>query len=560
MGRPVRHGRSWWRRRVLPGLAVAALAVAVAAAPASAHAELESTDPAQSAVLAAAPRQVVLHFGEPVEIEFGSLRVFTAAGRRVDEGGAHHPAGQGSAVAVGLPARLPVGTYVVAWRVVSDDSHPVHGGFVFSVGTAAGAGRAVSMAAALASSTGSTAVGVVYGVVRFLAFAALLVLVGLGVAVVALWPGAVGLRRTRRVLWVAWAALLVVSVAGIAVQGVYAAALPLGRVLSPTLFGEVLRTRFGEVQVLRVALLAALVPPLLSLRRTHGAPRRLTVVAGALVALGLLVTPGLAGHASETGNGMVGETLDVVHLGAAAVWLGGLVLVALALLPVPAPEPTAPPAPGPGELARRFSPFVLCAVVAVVATGLVQSLRQVGSRYALLHTPYGRLLVVKVSLVVLTLVIGAAARRALTGRRHRGTRVVPAELLAVAAVLAVTSLLVNAAPARQAAAAPFARTFDVLGVQVNTVVAPSRVGTGNAFHFYVLGPTGVPRAVAELDASISLPAAGVGPRALALTVAGPGHYQAPDVDIPRAGDWLLLVTVRTAPGAEQEVRATLPVH
>lgn len=557
MGRPVRHGRPRWRRRLLPVLAVAALGVLVTAAPASAHAELESTDPGQSAVLATSPRQVVLHFGEPVEIEFGSLRVFTAAGRRVDEGGAHHPAGEASAVAVGLPAHLPVGTYVVAWRVVSDDSHPVHGGFVFSVGTAAGAGRAVSVAAALASGTGSTAVGVVYGVVRFLTFAALLVLVGIGVGVVTWWPGAGGLRRTRRVLWASWGVLLVVSVAGVAVQGVYAAALPLGRVLSPTLFGEVLRTRFGAVQVLRVALLAALVPPLLSLRRANGARRRLTVGLGALVAVGLLVTPGLAGHASETGNGTVGETLDVVHLGAAAVWLGGLVLIALALLAAPAPES---PEPGAGELARRFSPFVLGAVVAVVATGLVQSLRQVGSRYALLHTPYGRLLVVKVALVALTLVIGAGARHALTARRGRGTRVLPAELLAAAAVLVVTSLLVNAAPARQAAAAPFARSFDVLGVQVNAVVGPSQVGTGNVFHFYVLGRTGAPQAIAELDASISLPAAGVGPRALALTVAGPGHYQASDVDIPRAGNWLLLVTVRTAPGAEQEVRATLPVH
>ncbi|MDE3085734.1 MAG: CopD family protein, partial [Acidobacteriota bacterium] len=508
------------------------------------------------------PRQVVLHFGEPVEIEFGSLRVFTAGGRRVDEGGAHHPPGEGSAVAVGLPAHLPVGTYVVAWRVVSDDSHPVHGGFVFSVGTAAGAGRAESAAAALASSAGSTVVGVVYGVVRFLTFASLLVLVGLGAAVVTLWPASGRLCRTRRTLWASWAGLFVTSVAGVAVQGVYAAALPFGRIVSPALFGEVLRTRFGEVQVLRMALLVAVVPPLVSLCRAPEARRRLADGAGAILAVGLLLTPGLAGHASETGNGVVGETVDALHLAAAAAWIGGIVLIALVLLPGLSREP---PAPGAGELARRFSPFAVGAVGVVVTTGLVQSLRQVGSWYALLHTPYGRMLVVKVSLVALLVVLGATARRSLTGPRrsggpHRGTRVVPAELLAAATVLAVTSLLVNAAPARQAAATPFVRAFDVLGVQVNAVVGPSQVGTGNAFHFYVLGRTGTPEAIAELDASISLPAAGVGPRALALTVAGPGHYQAPDVDIPRAGNWLLLVTVRTAPGAEQQVRATLPVH
>ena len=112
------------------------------AVPAGAHAQLESTDPVQGSVVLVAPTQVVLHFGEPVEIDFGSLRVLGPDGRRVDSGGTHHPDGDSHAVAISLPAHLPRGTYVVAWRVISADSHPVHGAFVFSVGTASGAARA----------------------------------------------------------------------------------------------------------------------------------------------------------------------------------------------------------------------------------------------------------------------------------------------------------------------------------------------------------------------------------------------------------------------------------
>ncbi|MBF6558401.1 MAG: copper resistance protein CopC [Acidimicrobiales bacterium] len=81
-------------------------------------------------------------FGEPVEIDFGSLRVIGPGGRRVDSGGTHHPDGDSHAVAISLPSDLPRGTYVVAWRVISADSHPVHGAFVFSVGTASGAAKA----------------------------------------------------------------------------------------------------------------------------------------------------------------------------------------------------------------------------------------------------------------------------------------------------------------------------------------------------------------------------------------------------------------------------------
>lgn len=556
-----RHGRPRPPRRRL-GQVVAACAVVLgvgvlAAAPASAHAELESTDPGQSAVLAVSPHQVVLHFDEPVEIEFGSLWVFDSRGRRLDEGGTHHPGGDARAVAVGLPARLPAGTYIVAWRVVSDDSHPVQGGFVFSVGSAAGAGRAESVEAALASAGSGSAVGALYGVLRFLTFASLLVLVGLTAGAVVLWPGALALRRVRTVLWASWAVLLVATVAAVPVQGVYASMLPAGRLVSPSLSGEVLRTRFGEVQMLRVALLVAALPAIVSLRRVAAARRPLAVGAGAAVGLGLLLTPGLAGHASTTGNGVVGEALDVVHLGAAATWLGGLVLLGLLLLPRRRP---APAAPGVGLLARRFSPVAVGAVALVVATGSAQSVRNVGSRYALFHTPYGRILLVKVALVAVLVALGAVTRRRAARGAERLPRAVAAEILAFAMVLGATSLLVNAEPARQAAAAPFTRSFEVLGLEVNAVVAPARAGTANAFHFYVLGRSGAPVAVPELDASISLRHAGAGPIALALTVAGPGHYQASGITIPAAGDWELRVTVRTSATDERELRATVPVH
>jgi len=606
---------------------VVLMAVVGGAGSASAHAQLESTQPDASSVLIESPSQVVLHFGEPVEIDFGSLRVIGPDGARVDMGGTHHPAGDSHAVAIALPPRLPEGTYVVAWRVISADSHPVHGAFVFSVGTDSGVRKAGTLVRNLNNESGSTLVGIIFWLIRLAAFASLVLLVGIPTVITLVWRDGGPTRRIGRLLWISWAVLLVSSVVGIAVQGVYAADLPVTEIARPTLFNEVLHTRFGEIEVLRLILLVAFVPVVLGIRgRLHGRVGRFPwwVPYGAAVGTALLVTPGLAGHAATGSDVALGMVLDVFHLGAVAVWFGGLVVLAALLFPGLAPRdiPT-----DIRRIAATFSAYAFFAVIVVIATGVVQSLRQVGSLYALFNTAYGQTLLVKIGFVVVLIALGAVSRRTVLGawavpligrrrRRHSGPlrpvltatpavegtesaastntedrpvdhlraepladteekraqagtsagetrslrRSVLAELTIALAVLAVTALLVNAVPAKQAASQPFSQSFNALGVQVNAIVAPAKVGPGNQFHFYVLGHLGQPVAIPELDATISLPAQGIGPLSIPLVVATVGHLRASDVTIPLAGNWTLTLTVRTTAIDEQVLTATLPVH
>ncbi|HEX7444380.1 MAG TPA: copper resistance protein CopC, partial [Acidimicrobiales bacterium] len=283
-------------RRPLLALGLLTFGLGVFPGVASAHAQLESSTPGQSAVLLVPPTQVVLHFGEPVEVDFGSLRIIGPAGRRVDAGAAHHPGGDTHSVATALPPDLADGTYVVAWRVISADSHPVHGAYVFSVGTAGGSARADALAATIAGQPGDAVVGGAYWIVRAAAFAGLLVLVGLAVQVSWLWPAGGRTRRVGRVLWWSWGTLLVATVAGILVQGVYASALPLTDAYRPSLVSAVLNTRFGQVQLLRLLALAVMVPILLLLRGRIGqgdVNRRWLTAACCVVGLLLLATPGL---------------------------------------------------------------------------------------------------------------------------------------------------------------------------------------------------------------------------------------------------------------------------
>ena len=69
------------------------------------------------------------------------MRVYDARRRRGAAGRRFHPGGDAAAVAVRLPAVLGAGGYTVTYRVVSADSHPISGGFVFSVGEDAARAR-----------------------------------------------------------------------------------------------------------------------------------------------------------------------------------------------------------------------------------------------------------------------------------------------------------------------------------------------------------------------------------------------------------------------------------
>ncbi|MDQ1710760.1 MAG: copper transport protein [Frankiaceae bacterium] len=523
---------------------VALLALGLAAPAASAHAVLVSTDPAAGAVLDRAPAAVTLRFGEAVEASFGAIRVYDANARRVDDGAVGHPGGHGNTVAVGLRP-LTNGAYVVTWRVVSADSHPVHGAFTFQVGRGAAGNEQALAARLLAQQGGSALVGGVFAVVRWLAFASLVVLVG-GAAFVLTC-----LRRNDsravRILTLAAAGVVVTAVLGIALQGPYAAALPLRDAARPAVLRAVLDTRFGHAWAARALLglaALALVRPVL---------RGRLVAAGAAAGVALLGTLAAAGHASVGSLVPLVLASDVLHLAAVSFWLGGLVLLAACVLPRDR-------AGDAGEVVARFSPLAFAAVVVIVVTGTFQSWREVGSFGALTGTTYGHLLIAKVAGFTVLVALGSVGRRWVRGRATGDLaavrRSVGLEVVVAAAVLALTALLVNAAPARTAYARPFTATLTSGDVSVNVVISRAKAGRTDV-HVYTLTTSGGIREVAELTGDLRLPAREIGPLVVPFTRAGPGHFAAYAVDVPIPGRWVLDLTVRTSDIDQTTVSTTV---
>lgn len=563
--------------RLLFGVILAMGLILGPASSAAAHAELQETHPAGGAVVSRAPRQVVLRFSEPVEVSFGSIRVFSQDGARLDTGQPRHPDGRSDAVALDLPA-LDGGSYVVTWRVLSADAHPVRGAFTFRVGAPqTGVDDTDALAQRLLNAQGgSTAVGAVYGAVRFGVFAALTLLVGVTTFVLALWPAGINDRRARRLLGGAWAASIVGTALGIGLQGSYAGGLGLADALKPTVFDAVLDTRFGRVWTARLVLLVLAAGVLWLLARRPVTTRSGLGVLAAVVGTGLLATPGLAGHAGTGSLVPLAVAADIVHLGAVSVWLGGLAVLVAVLLRDGDHLGTL------GRVVPRFSRVAFAAVVVILATGSLQGWRQVGSLDALTSTTYGRLLLVKMALFA-AMVALAAASRSWVRRRYRSPqlvmpagpgaaatqdpaaslgrlrRSVGAEVAVAVVVLAVTSLLVNAVPAKAALAKPYAAELAAKDLLIEVTVDPAKAGRLD-LHVYTLTPGGIVRDVEEITAKLSLPDKDVGPITAPLRRAGPGHFAAYGFDVPIPGRWRLEVAARLSDVDQVQASTEVPIR
>ncbi|WP_432041378.1 copper resistance CopC/CopD family protein [Streptomyces cadmiisoli] len=390
---------------VLLLLAAAGLLFA-GAAPASAHAALTGSDPQQGAVVDKAPARISLSFSEPVSVTDDSLRVLGPKGERADTGPA--TAVSGTTYAVKLHSGLPDGTYTVTYQVVSADSHPVAGAYTFSIGAPSATSVALSDRTA-----GDGVVGQLYGFGRYVSYAGFIVLVGGAAFVLTCWPRGSGVRAVQRLVVSGWVALTAATLGLLLLRGSYTTSGKFGDVFDLDLLGQVLQTKTGAALVSRLLLIAAgalFIAVLFGAydKRDEEEKRDLTfglAVGGGVVATGIAATWAMSEHASAGLQAGIAMPVDVVHLLAVAAWLGGLCALLVALYRAPAELPV------DAAAVRRFSHVAFGSVIALVATGLYQSWRQVGSWSALTGTRYGQLLLVKVGLVALLVGVAWISRR-----------------------------------------------------------------------------------------------------------------------------------------------------
>lgn len=534
-------------------LAVALIALAVAPS-AFAHATLQESSPSNDSVVRRSPPAVTLRFSEAVETAFGSIRLYDCSGARVDSGKVTRP--DERSVSVTLDRQLPQGSYTVTWRVISADAHPVAGAFVFHVKSADSSG---SCTQPFGKGTPG-AVDALFKFARALDFALILLVVG-GAAALALVlrSAAVELRaRLYRILAGLAVGLVITGGLCIVLQGAVAGGFGLSEAFHWNTVDSVLQTRFGKAFLLQLAFAAVAAP----VAFIAGQARNAALGAVTLVpAVCLLPTLSAAGHARTSGS--VALAADVVHVAAASVWTGGLAFTVLALLL--AGQDRWPLA---ARAVPRFSILAVVSVAVLVAAGVLRGYEEVRAWHGLWDTTYGRLLLAKIALVLPLLGLGAYNNRYAVPRlrkqiasaleQRRFLRAAGAELVIIAAIVGVTSVLVTEPPAKASIKPPkYVSIIAPIGnLEVNLTVEPARTGP-NVIHLYFFTQAGAPGNVAGAKLSASLPSNNVGPLRIPLQKIVPSHYTVSGANFPFPGDWQ--VTIEARRGEFQSFTQTVSV-
>ncbi|MFK0152142.1 copper resistance protein CopC [Streptomyces sp. NPDC090493] len=585
----------------LLGPLLAALLLA-SAAPASAHAALRGSDPADGAVLKSSPRSVTLTFTEAVGLLDDSFRVYDPTNHRVDTSDAGHgPAGSDTA-RINFPKKLGTGTFTVAWRVVSSDSHPVSGALTFSVGKPSATTATVSAGPVENPVTGS-----LYNIGRYVAYLAVALLIGT-VAFLAVCrpPDPAPLRTPVRTAW--WT-LLAATLFLFVLRSPYEEGTSPASAFDLSALARSATGRPGLALLARVALLAVTAALCLLFRKrvsrdlpsALSVPSRPLLATAAVLSVALALTWAAAEHASAGIQVPLAMTSSVLHLLSMALWMGGLAALLITLQRSAEPLPAA--------VVTRFSRVAFGSVTVLVVTGVYQSWRGLGSWQALTDTSYGRLLLVKLAAVTLLLAAASQSRHwtaklaqapavpapervplpvggpadppaegegedaplpdeppAGSAGRHQAAlrRSVLAEVAVGVAVLGITTILTGTLPGRAAAEAAESGTAPVSAGIPAAVVAlvpfdvgtpnghgkvqitldPGRVGA-NSVQAVVFGPDGGISAVPELRLSFTLAAQKIGPLPANVTDRG-GYWAADSVNLPIAGEWTMSVTVRVS--------------
>ncbi|MET0604806.1 MAG: CopD family protein, partial [Baekduia sp.] len=314
-------------------------------------------------------------------------------------------------------------------------------------------------------------------------------------------------------------------------------------------------------------------PPAAPTPRAARLDRR-ALAALALPAAFLAVTPALGGHATTQHPVALLAPLDVIHVVAMSAWVGGLVALVIA---VPAATRALEATDRTALLSTtlsRFSAVALTSVAALIASGTAQSIVHLRSFGDLVHTAFGRAVLIKIMLLVALVGLGAlnrqrslprlraaAASGATPGTVGRVLRTtLRVEVALVVVVLGVTAALVSYPPPSALSAGPFSQNVRTGPLEVELTVDPARTGA-NAVHVYLFrAADGAPfTATKELTLEARMPSKSIGPLTTTVHHAGPGHYVADALALAPAGTWRVTVTDRVSDFDQYTATFSVPV-
>ncbi len=538
----------------------------------TAHALLTRSLPAAGTAVANSPATVEMWFSEPLEAAFSSSRVVDTQGKEIVTGGTIVDASDPKHMTLHLN-RLSPGVYTIVYRSLSQaDGHEWIGSFPLTILNADGT-QPTGMQAGEALQTPETALlpSPLKVTSRWLSLLGAILLVGLllvrRIASGLFEPAddsADNLQKaadkaqikaalqhsSRRGSAVSLAALLAGSLLQLAVmQQTFAGNGVLRELLLRTYAGNLLATRF----MLVLLLLATL-----SLLRSY----RVQQVLCLLISVAILTTFPLVSHAAAvTGSGWA-ILVDFVHLAAAALWLGGLVLLALLLWQLRS-QITPSILRSLHPLIERFSALATVSIFVLVCSGVFSTLVQLRPLSLLWSSQYGWVLLGKLLLMAVALVIALGNRRWLS--RPQGAtqpqdssqlfpRQLWSETFVGLALLVAVAVLVQTPPPQQPTPLPSQSYYETIltadDLNIHLQILPNQVGNNQyVAHLYPANSSdaGIGAGIGEVQLvriSFAHESGELGQASLDLTSQGNGLFRGEGAYLNRAGAWDVSIYVR----------------
>jgi copper transport protein len=563
-----------FRGRVAGALAAAALIALLAPASASAHAYLTKTAPTPGAILDTPPRTIALTYDEAVEPRFAIISVTNARGDQLTTAPVHRSPSNPDTLVVPLKPHLPTGWYLIYWRAISVDGHPVQGGFTFAVGPNPGPQPQFAIPSVAETATTTNLL-----IARWCMFLSVMIAIGLFVLRIAIARPLV--RRVEgaslRAVTIAWGVVAVTSLVAIPVYlDVNTSVDSLRSMFDVGSLVPLFRvTAFGRAYVdleICMALFCAAGAIALWVDRPHREHRSIAEIlalTGALAAAGsALLIPGLAGHAAQTAPRGLSLAFDWLHLVSGSIWLGGLVGLLVLWLSLPAGRRVA----GLSVCVPRFSNVAFVSVLLLLASGIGSTILHIPVLNALWTTSYGVAILVKVGLLAAAMVLGAInlrrAKPRLVAARERSElgaaaamllrRTVSAEtVLVVAAVFAAATL--SSLPPPAAALAQLGATLATVGpgrvasvvhqdgYTLKALVSPNTPAAPNSFGVEIT-KNGRPVTNADVTITFEMLDMQMGSEEYQLSETRPGVYTHSAPALVMAGRWGLLYSVTPKQG------------
>ncbi len=541
-------------RRLVAALAVAAVVIlarpvllAGSAAPVAGHSELLLSVPAAGAVLPVGPSQISLVFSEPIEARYTSLDLLDASGAiLVARAGAPSP-GDPDVLVVDLAAPLPPGSYTVNWRASSSaDGHDTTGFLVFGVGSIDASGLTQSP-----SSNGSLhpgqdtahAAAEIQG--KTAAYGGAMVAFGLAVlAGLVLVPG---LGRVPRGSAYGAAIGLLVAGGGSLVLIVVGASSFAATATPGDYLGYATGSRAGVLLTARLVLgIGAGLAAIVLARR--GRTGEAIVVAGLAAAaeIGLVAA---VSHAAAFSSPLP-VAVDVIHVGAASIWLAGLVALG-GLTDFGGRTRLAPDLLR--DMVRRFSAVALVSIGLIGATGVYAAWIEIGD-FSAIRSAYDLDLAIKVAVFVLALAVGAF--NYIDGGRDRPwlgglSKRLLLELCLAVAVVVIAANLTSGSPTgtdRPVAIDPAGASPG--SQRVRLAIQPGRPGPNR----YVVTLPAAPQAGSNVSLDLARVDGGAGSSTVPLSpdsTDASGRTLVVNVgEVPADSGWQATILVSAASGAE----------